>query len=484
MTRATSRAGSGSPVKKQMGRRIYVFAVVACVAFLILACFFNRHTRLRESGALISLQVSPHSNPSEVRNLLISTVQHVTNDDALLDSVKFVSKNCVIHEGALRSGDAEQIRKQLKVASHTVSPSEIQIAVGFTGLGTEDEQALVNRIANQIAGELPQQSLRLAVAKQNSAARNDATTSVFAATAHDLRSLNNEVRAAQIQLENLQRTFAEFKESPAEVSEINPEWKLLNAEISQLRNDKRKMTEERGYTEAHPEVFKLQQQIEAKSYQLSGMDKRKPSATGQMVEERRVNNQFFSVANRKQANVSADEVENELKMVNLDRIAQATNGLQERIQAGQRAAASLGISEHQLTESTPVMQKIDYAEGSHRVKVDVPTKIGIPLLFSVLLGGVLAWRYNPQTHLTRFQSADEVAKSLQLPIMTTLVDDTRLVPPRQKGIANGVVKGFEWIGLSLLGVVLLACVVNGNILATLVESPTYAMTRIIWIIFG
>jgi hypothetical protein len=107
-------------------------------------------------------------------------------------------------------------------------------------------------------------------------------------------------------------------------------------------------------------------------------------------------------------------------------------------------------------------------------------------LFAIAFGAAVAFRYKPELVDVGFDSADDAARSIGLPLVSTIRVDLAEVAGRGKKdcIANSIVRVCE-IGLTgfvLLTVVL--CLTIPEIRSAFVENPIFGLSRIGELFFG
>ncbi len=168
------------------------------------------------------------------------------------------------------------------------------------------------------------------------------------------------------------------------------------------------------------------------------------------------------------------------------RVLQTQQNLRSDAHQLRNQIASLNTATKELSENRIVVDAIFPVRSG---PTDSGPSPGVLLLFGVLaiaFGATVAFGYKPELDDVGYESADDAAGKLKLPLVSALHADStnEMDDTKQNSVANSIVRFCE---IGLTGFVLLAvvlCLTIPEIRSAFVENPFYGLSRIGDLFFG
>jgi hypothetical protein len=489
----TEKLNAGHLEMVWLRRRCYAFAITASAVFIMLLLSWSINVRAFRVDNDMKFRI-PSSDTESIESLKSSlqiAMEDSTSDTYLIQQIARLRDAALLDSPYLSQSDLDSIRSRIKVFTK-IEPTTQQAAVriSFTGRGSKGEREFVQRICEDLVAELRPKNdfsqVDLALEDVSKHLQNHvATQSRFS------KSLRSMIDDVQVKLATIDARLQNAWQNNSEpVAETLAEARL-QARESQLEKLKTAKDELLLDFEADPVALeRIDQQIEVVQFEINQIQE-SPSPFGFKPNPRFHNVSYFREAE------GNDSTSVELRL--MSEISKEVNGIEldgmvssvEMIDSHRRDDLSvpiefLGKIKGNLSSATRVTSTASLLEPG---RVSVKPMGGIPpagqLVFlsflALIFGTIVAWQVNPRDADRGFTDSNEIQKTLGVPVVSQFQLQSAIEKSDQGSFLFRLIRVCEILVLTVLVVVLLACVFSPTVRATMLENPLEGLTRIVWL---
>lgn len=469
-------------------RRLYAALVLGCAILIVLLICLS--FSVREFRAVQVIRLSPKSaSPGvleEARQQALQVVRETTSEVELkkLVSVWTNRLNLSLAGGGLDPNqvDYEKLRARLTFALE-IEPSREQLTLqlGYTGRGNLEERAFLRLFSERVAQGLrawgsPQLDQLAEFRDLNSGSRE---------REEQLEQCGKELN---LELERLAGALTRLKAFPieqlravppvgrrVEVDPADSRRLLLEEKLEQLARQREDLLQE--FPESHPEVLAIRREQERLQLQVMEDEQSAP---------KRISNQFVQASFPSQPEVeSAPAVAESALSALLGEVeTQSLVAAWERVHAEQAAWLQAVRRQQQAIATLATMEpRLEVAISGERVSAFgslSSTNLMWAVLASLVLGGVIASRFDVWSFDRGFENSRAATESLAVPVFSWSSESPVEAAKAPPTASARILKLSEIVLFTTLLVVAGMMLIDAEYRAAVWENPLHLFARLLW----
>ena len=488
-------------IRRNRGTRMYVWIVSGSTILLVATLLWPISVTRFQSTARFQLSYNPSAGleKRDLNQMVVDAVRGQTEKhqlDRIIAGLNLELKN------PIKSFDPETVRDLLRIQNRPgQSANSLDFQISILGNGTAGEVAFINALVSRVTSNIGNQSSsQSAVDAIDSITRDMANhqQQLIQDCSQDVDVITGRITSAQNELQivvNNMKNIGSLTDL-GDSTTTNASSAELIRRRDQLLKQKRQTMAADGVNEFHPSITPIQSQIEQLHQQiLSGQNDQLVADPGTQ-EANRVTNQFVSSekvyrADAQSMSTALDEAIAEIQMIDLFNPRQRLVDLQEKMERLERSpstfAQRLGDrAKSQLAAPSPLsFNQLIFAENSQPIG-GVPS-MKMFLLISLcagLIASLVAINFDPNLRKRPFQSTTQIENKLRVPVVGLLRSRNARTEPRTWSgrLAIWFVQACEWMLLAVLIVLIVAALINSELVGAFLENPFHAATKVFWMI--
>lgn len=467
-------------------RRLYASLVMGCAILIVLLICLS--FSVREFRSVQSIRLSPKSAApgvaDETRQQTLQVVRQVTSEDELRKLVAIWTNrlNLSIAGGGLDPNqvDYEKLRARLTFALDAGPNSgELVLQLGYTGRGNSEERAFLKLFSERVAQglrELGNSDVEQLAALQSTTARCAAAEQSLAQSAGQLRE---ELARLSQPLERLHSFPLEQLLSATAVAS-RPEERPLDSQRARLEEKLEKLGMQRAellreHPESHPEVLAVRREQEQVQLEIMEAEQAAP---------KRISNQFVQASFPTEPVVESAPATEELRALLATLDAQPLRAAIERIQLEQSVLLQAAREQQQAVSSLLAKEStLNVAVSSEKVSAlgSLSTaNLMWAMLASVVLGGMIASRFDVWSFDRGFENSRAAQESLSVPVFSWNGELPAAAGNAPTTASARILKLSEIILFTTLLVVAGMMLIDSEYRVAVLENPLHLFARLLW----
>jgi hypothetical protein len=453
-------------------RVVYAFGVVWIASFLFLSPLARRGAVTYQTTAKVRFAVNPQAALTETEwESMLRRVARQVASPSRLAALRGTSDPSDLDPPQ----DGEDLLRQMRIGQVSRGDHQRTISIVFLGKGGDDEQHLVNRLASELATEVPRQSSLVTLERWVKA---NAETLNLSKQVHLAEQIRTEVADLNGRIVQLKRQMA--------VSDLA----TISGQMEDLERRKRKLQQDRRWDDSHPEVVRLQNELDGMRTRLLANPEFRPVQIGQSAPPasgETIKNRFFQASETKTP-APTPTMSMLLADLDLSPIGAAATQLKrhaESIADLKRDADAALVDEHRSGDRCAArLLAVDYATRPVLALPPSETPLWL-MIVPCLVGSIVALNYNPLRDRMQLQSMMDVARVMHVGIIGHLPSERE--PGRARWTERWsarLVRMAEFSLFAITGILIAACMVRPQILSVTVDNPLQALSNWFWLMAG
>ncbi len=477
------------PTVVGMSRRRRLYAAVVLGLAVLVILFLVLSFSVREFRAVQTLRISPKSRDlipqEEVREKALQVVRQLTSEAELRQLVlEWTNRlNLTAAGGGLNPDqvDYEKLRARLTFAIDSQEGGrDLALHMGYAGRGNSAEQMFLLLFVERMASELSRWGGPSE--EQWAAARTELEAGP------SLRELGRQrLLELQAELEQFAEQVTRIRQFPVEemistVEEpvvlneaVNPRKRALEKQLEGLDRQRQQLTEQ--YPESHPEVLVVRREIEQVRLELLELEESAP---------KRISNQFVQASFPRNPRPQAAPAIEEWKTLVAGIDLAGMQGKFERLQM--ELAEELAVSDERnqaclaLLRSEPRLKVAIDGQDVMALGALSPVNLAWAALISLLVGGVIASRFDVWSFDRGFESSQSATETLAVPVFAWSGDSSPEPPQPARVTASArILKLSEIVLFTTLLVVAGMLLIDAEYRAAVWQNPIHLFARLLWL---
>ncbi len=489
------------PSDSRNGQKIYVWIIAACTLLLVCLLLWPFSVKQFRTTSTFNLRYEPTSGleKTTLNKIVVDALREQTGHNGLADMVARIK--APLRSDVLRSLDPEIIRDAIHIQGRpAVSGNIVEYRLSIVGDGSADEiefaNLLVSRINSQLGLKLSEENHRQVIRELSSDFRAF-HSGVLDELSGQLGRVIDSINTAHNDIQIVRNDLASIDFSTQAISAPGVMGRPATSSLEDLQAEKSRLLAEPGMTEFHPQVQRLQKQIEQLNDSTgTPSSPRQEFASSGNTPSVVIKNQFIPNATSAQPQAPTidfsapiGQVVSDISMIDLSTPRAELKNLQQSVDT---AAGSGLIVERinkraleQLQYTLPVAMT-DLSAARRPAPIGgAPTTAQFMwlLLFAAAFGTIIAVNYDPSLKRRRFRSVEHMQRKLGLPVVGVLRNRPALVIPKpiHRLLATRIVRICEWTLFALAVLLILAALVNSEVASAFIENPFHGITKTFWL---